>query len=84
MEKEKKFEIPDRWPYLLRRLREHAEVWRELTFGALTRLAKKYGVDVVTTALGYVRESPPLGVRRAYPYFEGVCIRVQAEREAAS
>ena len=66
--------------YLLARLAKHDPRWAAVTPGALVKLAKEYGMDNVTTALGYCREDLPDGVKNPYAYLRQVTATVRKER----
>jgi hypothetical protein len=69
--------------HLLRTLVKTDPAWMVVTNGALMKLGRTYGADVVTTALGFMREEFPDAIGKPYPYLESVCVRIQAERGAA-
>lgn len=66
--------------YLRGRLIEFDEKWEGLTWPGVQKLINRYDRPVVNTALGYLRESPPVSVGQPFALLEATCKSVIAEQ----
>lgn len=62
--------------YNLRRLIETDARWEEITPAVLVRFGRRFGVDVVKTAVEYAAEERVLP-DDPYPYLEAMCARLE-------